>query len=665
MRLTFKYQALCLLLILGMAACKNQVPAPPKLGYYNVSERLPADCKQVIDSFITSYTVRKVPHEAIAAFNRMAARYRDKDSFAYAAMRGYSAQAWDALQEGDSMIAASETALEYFDRHPEYVDMRSSCHLYIGWGHYYKKQLVTANYFFSLSGNDITDTVYLPAANEYAVSHYPAITKAGLLDEIAGVASLSLLHEQAKKYMNLSLRYALHGDTTDPFVQATVLTEAGNIYSVAGNQDSAAYFLGQAKLLDERMNDPTIHTYYLDVYGNYLLRKGAYDSSILVLETLRAIKKADTLQPANSTLLQDITLLNAYTHKGNYAAVQKLLDTLRGTVARDSSVDDIVKADFLEAQIFYLLARTRDEQSIHTWNEYLKQKSGQFDQQRIASINDMNARYSLRRKEDNISRLNLANEVYARKNRQQNIMLAIAALSVLLLGALIVIFWQRMARRRLQSEKDKIQLEQRLLRSQMEPHFIFNTLSVLQGLIRKDEKEQSIRYLSQFARLLRISLENARESFVPLRDEVEALTHYLSLQQVRFQNVFAFSVVTWDGYEEESEELLIPPMLLQPFAENAVQHGMQGMEDNKGLIDIHIEKRDAVIVFTISDNGSGMRHKDLAAPVKRSLSTVITTERLDMLGRQTGQPASLTISENERSGVRVQLLIPYVLQPMD
>jgi len=245
----------------------------------------------------------------------------------------------------------------------------------------------------------------------------------------------------------------------------------------------------------------------------------------------------------------------------------------------------------------------------------------------------------------------------------QQILLIVLILIIALLGAGVALLNQIQRRRQLLAERNKAVLEQQLLRSQMEPHFLFNTISVLQSLVRKNERELSIKYLSKFARLLRISLENAREALVPVSDEVEALQHYLSLQQIRFRDVFTYHIDTYDEYENEAAGLLIPPMLLQPFVENAIHHGMVGMKDNEGFIRITIRKEAHNLRFIIEDNGldEGIaRQKD---PEKKiSVSTTITRERLALLSKQLHMPASLEIVRRPPSaggGMRVTLLIPF------
>lgn len=243
--------------------------------------------------------------------------------------------------------------------------------------------------------------------------------------------------------------------------------------------------------------------------------------------------------------------------------------------------------------------------------------------------------------------------------RQQRIL--IFAFAVLLVLAIVLAF-VLIRQRRLRALNESMELEQRLLRSQMDPHFIFNTLSVLQSFIRSNDNERSIKYLSQFARLLRVSLENSREAFVPLRQEIEALENYLSLQAMRFEGVFEYRITGYEGYEED-EEVMIPPMLIQPFVENAIQYGIQNL-DTKGELLIKIDKEDGMILCRIDDNGHGIGKVATGNPGKQSLSTHITRERLNILSRRTGRTANLEILNKADAGIgqgtRIKLAIPFI-----
>jgi len=268
---------------------------------------------------------------------------------------------------------------------------------------------------------------------------------------------------------------------------------------------------------------------------------------------------------------------------------------------------------------------------------------------------ELETKYAVKAKDDEIATLAFENKANAKIKRQQQVIITGMIVGVILLVVLGLLLWRR---RKLQLQLLETSLQQRLLRSQMEPHFIFNTLSVLQSFIRNDEKDKAIRYLNKFAKLVRISLENARESFVPLKDEVLALQNYLGLQAMRFEGDFDYEIDVYEEYEED--DLLIPPMLLQPFVENAILHGIRQLP-RKGLIRVSIRRTRFMLHCEIEDNGNGMPVVKEVAPDKQSLSTLITQERLTMLSRQTRQPAHLSITDKgtvNGQGVLVKLDIP-------
>ncbi|WP_346319625.1 histidine kinase [Chitinophaga sp. YIM B06452] len=278
----------------------------------------------------------------------------------------------------------------------------------------------------------------------------------------------------------------------------------------------------------------------------------------------------------------------------------------------------------------------------------------EVDSSIVVQARELETQYAVKAKDEEIERLAFENKVNRQIRQQQRVIIASMVLGLVLIAAIGFLLYRR---RQLEQQLRETSLRQRLLRSQMEPHFIFNTLSVLQSFIRNDEREKSIRYLNKFAKLVRISLENARESFVPLKDEVTALESYLSLQLMRFEGSFEYNLDVYEQYEEDG--LLIPPMLLQPFVENAILHGMRRLE-RKGVITIRIKRGPHVLHCVIEDNGRGLQPEKQEE--KTSLSTVITQERLSMLSKQTKRPASLRIIDKKAEngeGIRVELDIPF------
>ena len=143
------------------------------------------------------------------------------------------------------------------------------------------------------------------------------------------------------------------------------------------------------------------------------------------------------------------------------------------------------------------------------------------------------------------------------------------------------------------------------LRSQMNPHFIFNALNSVNSFIASSDERAANTYLSDFSQLMRSVLENSEEDFIPLAKEIELLELYVQLEHMRFKNKFDYAITVDESLQ--LSEFVIPPMLLQPYVENAVWHGLRYKED-KGLLEIHFAQIDPETVsITISDDGIGRK----------------------------------------------------------
>ena len=138
---------------------------------------------------------------------------------------------------------------------------------------------------------------------------------------------------------------------------------------------------------------------------------------------------------------------------------------------------------------------------------------------------------------------------------------------------------QELIRQELESEKTKAELQQQAaelemqaLRAQMNPHFIFNSLNSINMFILENNKLQASEYLSKFSRLVRLILQNSQETFIPLEKELEALQLYLELESLRFEQKFEYKIQIDD--EVDTTVLKVPPLIIQPYAENAIWHGL-------------------------------------------------------------------------------------------
>lgn len=211
---------------------------------------------------------------------------------------------------------------------------------------------------------------------------------------------------------------------------------------------------------------------------------------------------------------------------------------------------------------------------------------------------------------------------------------------------------------RLQIENKKLILEQKINQMQLNPHFIYNAIANLQGLISSDNKKNANNYLVSFSKLIRNFLELNRNEYITLSEEIGSLKNYINLQQMRFENKFEYNIDTGDV---DVETTMIPPLLLQPFVENSIEHGFKNI-DHYGMLSIHFNTNPNHLCITIIDNGAGLQPQEarLITP-KKSLSKVIIQERLDVLFNQKEKKAWFETSTREGlSGWVVQINIPLI-----
>lgn len=178
----------------------------------------------------------------------------------------------------------------------------------------------------------------------------------------------------------------------------------------------------------------------------------------------------------------------------------------------------------------------------------------------------------------------------------------IIVLSILTIATLVFLIYRASQKRKLaRKEKDKLiaTLQLQSVRSQLNPHFIFNALAGVQNLMNKNEVENANKYLARFARLTRNVLDEGQKELTSIAQEVDLLKDYLEMEQMRFG--FKFNIDVAEGADQQIE---IPAMLLQPFAENAVKHGISALK-GEGLITVNIDQTEKDITLKVADNGGG------------------------------------------------------------
>jgi tetratricopeptide (TPR) repeat protein len=278
-------------------------------------------------------------------------------------------------------------------------------------------------------------------------------------------------------------------------------------------------------------------------------------------------------------------------------------------------------------------------------------------------LSDARTRYEAEKKEKDLELLKLKLE------KQKYFTYGFAGTIILVLIIGIMLFYQnRMnAKRKISEMNHKIsEITQKNLRQQMNPHFIFNTLNSIQYYMYQHDKISTNNYLTKFSSLMRKTLENSQHTSIPIKDEMDALELYLQLESIRFKEKFDYKITI----DEDIDTLLykIPTMLIQPYVENAICHGLIN-KDEKGFLNIDLKLQQDFISCTIEDNGIG---REAALEIKKvkngnhqSLGTKITESRLNLVNALYGNSMKIDytdIKDNEGkpNGTRVVIYIPIM-----
>lgn len=236
----------------------------------------------------------------------------------------------------------------------------------------------------------------------------------------------------------------------------------------------------------------------------------------------------------------------------------------------------------------------------------------------------------------------------------------------------IVVAWRlhqvrQRAQRRIEFQQQITELKLQALRSQMNPHFIFNCLGAIQHFITTSDDRAAHKYLTTFSRLIRKVLENSRVSYINLQDEIETLNLYLKLEHLRFRDRFEYKIDMDSNLNPRN--LKVPPMLVQPFIENAVRHGLRHKK-GQGNLRVNFTRKDNYVMCTVEDDGIGREASALMRqPTEQSLPSrgvSISEERLASLSQLIQQTAEIVIEDlksdqGEALGTKVSIFLPIQL----
>ncbi len=370
-------------------------------------------------------------------------------------------------------------------------------------------------------------------------------------------------------------------------------------------------------------------------------------------------------------------IFHVYVQVGNVFQKQKKFETALNYYDRalsfyqqNQSVNDRVQVYRSMASVYADLGK--HQLAMRYLNKYLNYMDSSAIRESSNKLAELNEQYESDQKEtvissqaDSIARAAQVRALTEAKleNSQlrNNLQVYIISGCVLIILLGVMIGFYRWNQTQIKQQQREAEMSQTLLRSQMNPHFIFNAMSVIQSYIYENDTVNSSRFLVNFSRLMRLILENSPKEFIPLETEVEILQKYLETQKLRFGERFTYTI-------ELSENLLpehvqIPPMIAQPFIENAIEHGQLHTIEG-GFIKVYFEQVGDLLRIEITDNGVGRKasEKRKNSTEHKSMAMDITKARIDNLNQKYRTDGFLLVEDfdkNLETGTKVLISLPY------
>ncbi len=272
------------------------------------------------------------------------------------------------------------------------------------------------------------------------------------------------------------------------------------------------------------------------------------------------------------------------------------------------------------------------------------------------TIAELDAKYQTEKKDKELA-LQKAdlNEKNAKIERQNSIVyFSLLGVVLLIIIVLLVVTINRREKlkKKLEFKNKLMDVEQQALRSQMNPHFIFNVLNSIQDFMVMHDADQASLLLAKFGKLMRLILEHSRVKFIPLENEIKMLQYYLELQQISYSNKFTFQIEIDATIDVENTG--IPSMLIQPFVENAIVHGIANKE-NSGNIILRVKQAGEYLQIEIEDDGIGrektLLQKKQLDSIHKSVGLLITRQRIDIYNQENNQQIKIDILDlKDKSG---------------
>lgn len=433
----------------------------------------------------------------------------------------------------------------------------------------------------------------------------------------------------------------------------------GNALSGENNIKLGQEYFEKSLTIAERINHTELTLYCLENLGINYDSKGEHEKAKILL--IKGLDLASNFGDS-STIASIMTELarNAYM-SGKVSEAIKYGETALTIAKRMKSEGPIIESSRILYKSYKILGQYKKSLELHELLFKMVDSKGNVETRKKIMRKEIEYTFDKQKaidKKEN-EKLQLISEEKLKRSR----LILVSISGFFILASIISLLLVR--QNKLRAKQKSILLEQKLLLSQMNPHFIFNSLNAIQNYIFKKNVLQAGIYLSQFAEMIRMILEFSRKDYITLESELRFLEHYLKLQQLRFDNKFEYNIIIDDKIDIETT--LLPPMMAQPFIENAIEHGIF-YKTGKGNISVTFNKNNKELEYIIEDDGIGLnaskKLKSYTEPKHESLAMTITGERMQALYHDIKKEPIIEIIDKKdldlnTTGVKVKFSIQF------
>ncbi len=486
------------------------------------------------------------------------------------------------------------------------------------------------------------------------------------------------IYKTSKKYKNAIDTYqkALSiFDTLDaPADQSDVLGNLANVYADTHQFEEARNYYLQALSIDKALGSEWAIAYDLENIGTMHNGMQQYDSALVY--QLQALAIRERLPQQHEIAMSYKQVGNTYLFLKDYSLAKQYL--VKGiALAREIEAKPLMR-DLYDV-LAQLYAQEKDFPKAYAYHQqYTAIHDSVLNEESTRQLNELQTKYETAEKDKQITLLAKEKEIQTKETQRQTAQKRASLTGLILVSLLAVllayIFRQRLKSQQLLAAKQEevkeanfrqqcSDLEMKALRAQINPHFLFNCMNSINRMILQGDTENASLYLTKFSKLVRLILENTEATRVSLENELAMLETYIQLEALRFHGKINYKILVDESIEVESTYL--PAMVLQPFVENAIWHGLMHKEE-AGTITIAVKEEEDRLLCTIEDNGVGRAKAQLLQETSilksKSMGIKITEERLRLLSKERLEQlirfTDLKDSLDQVLGTRVDIMVP-------